>query len=383
MPKETPLSAVLSKIDSGLNLKLSSETVEKIMQAKEPEDLYEHLQNAIKLEHATIPPYLTALYSIKSNSNKEVAQIIFSVVRQEMLHMTIAANVLNALGGEPKIGDPDFIPTYPGMLPMIEEGPLVGLAPLSMDLVKNVFMRIELPEDPTDFPHEKPSTLLQSGKPTEQNYRTIGQFYSAIIERLKENPDWIKEDLSRQVVNPQWFSSGLLFPISNYGDAVRALEIIIDQGEGTEKGENPLDSQGNIAHYYKFSEIAEGARLYRNSSGNFVYDESQPIKLDESCIWELVENSKAADYEPRSVPRRMVDQFNYSYTSLLKGLHRTFNGEPNYLNTVMGLMFELKLQAEKMAERKIEPADLEEGVSRIGKVGKYLAPSFEYAPTLN
>ena len=28
-------------------------------------DLHEHLQWAIELEHATIPPYLCALYSIK------------------------------------------------------------------------------------------------------------------------------------------------------------------------------------------------------------------------------------------------------------------------------------------------------------------------------
>ena len=34
------------------------------------EDLHEHLQWAIELEHATIPPYLCALYSIKDNSNQ-------------------------------------------------------------------------------------------------------------------------------------------------------------------------------------------------------------------------------------------------------------------------------------------------------------------------
>ena len=35
------------------------------------EDLQQHLQWAIELEHSTLPPYLTALYSIKDGSNTQ------------------------------------------------------------------------------------------------------------------------------------------------------------------------------------------------------------------------------------------------------------------------------------------------------------------------
>ncbi|NEO96090.1 MAG: hypothetical protein F6K56_40470, partial [Moorea sp. SIO3G5] len=100
-------------------LKIPVGIIQQIHQAKEAQDLYTHLQAALELEHSTIPPYLTALYSIQPNSNQTIAEIIFSVVREEMLHMVIVANVLNAIGGSPQVNKPEFIPTYPGNLPMV------------------------------------------------------------------------------------------------------------------------------------------------------------------------------------------------------------------------------------------------------------------------
>ena len=44
---------------------------------------------------------------------------IKGVVIEEMLHMTIAANVLNAVGGHPAIDRPDFVPNYPQDLPAL------------------------------------------------------------------------------------------------------------------------------------------------------------------------------------------------------------------------------------------------------------------------
>ena len=73
-----------------------------------------------------------------------------------------------------------------------------------------------------------------------------------------------------------------------------------------------------------------------------------------------MENSKSKYYPKGSIALRLVDQFNYSYTDLL-------NGEPQYSNTVMALMYELKLQAQEMIE--ITDPDL----------GKQVTPAFEYA----
>src|SRR3954447_6799560 len=90
-------------------------------------ELQTALQNAIRLEHATIPPYLTALATLTGNtaSVKFARQVIRDVVIEEMLHMTLACNVLNAIGGHPSITGDGFIPTYPHELPMGVAGDLV------------------------------------------------------------------------------------------------------------------------------------------------------------------------------------------------------------------------------------------------------------------
>jgi hypothetical protein len=59
-----------------------------------------------------------------------------------MMHMTIACNILNALGGEPIISKPHFVPSYPTHLPMcIGDSLIVGLERYSRELVKDVFMK--------------------------------------------------------------------------------------------------------------------------------------------------------------------------------------------------------------------------------------------------
>ena len=70
------------------------------------EDLQQHLQWAIELEHSTLPPYLSALYSIKDGANQEAVEVIHSVFIEEMLHLTLAANILNAVGGSPQLDTP-------------------------------------------------------------------------------------------------------------------------------------------------------------------------------------------------------------------------------------------------------------------------------------
>jgi hypothetical protein len=81
------------------------------------ESLREHLQWAIELEHSTIPPYLCALYSIETGHNAEAIEVVSSVVVEEMLHLTLAANLLNAVGGRPRLDIPKMLPGYPRALP--------------------------------------------------------------------------------------------------------------------------------------------------------------------------------------------------------------------------------------------------------------------------
>ena len=69
---------------------------------KTVDDLHYYLVQAMKIEHATLPPYIVALYSLKPGSNIEAFQILRTVLVEEMLHLTLAANVFNAVGGDIK-----------------------------------------------------------------------------------------------------------------------------------------------------------------------------------------------------------------------------------------------------------------------------------------
>ncbi len=97
--------------------------------------LREALQKAIELEHATIPPYLAAYYTLSETGAgpQQARKRLRRIFRQEMEHMRLACNVLNAIGGKPRIGGPDFMPHYPGPLPMGiggAEGLVVGIKAL-------------------------------------------------------------------------------------------------------------------------------------------------------------------------------------------------------------------------------------------------------------
>ncbi|MEV4180647.1 ferritin-like domain-containing protein [Streptosporangium canum] len=77
------------------------------------DSLREHLQWAVELEHATLPPYLCALYSLDPERTPEATEVVSSVFAEEMLHLTLAANLLNAVGGRPRLDMPRMLPPHP------------------------------------------------------------------------------------------------------------------------------------------------------------------------------------------------------------------------------------------------------------------------------
>ena len=73
-----------------------------------------------------------------------------------------------------------------------------------------------------------------------------------------------------------------------------------------------------------------------------------PIPFDAAGVWPIVANPNSGMYPPASIQRVESDVFNELYSDLLRALHMTFNGQPDYLDTAIGLMFDLKLQALKL-----------------------------------
>lgn len=343
-------------------IKINPLIVKQIRAASTLEALFPLFQNAIELEHATIPPYLTALFSIKPGTETETRSIIHSIVIEEMLHMTISSNILNAIGGHPKINYNKFVPEYPGNLPMgIASGLVVGLEPYSPQLAHDVFMVIEEPENP--LPLKGLEVTAE-----EPEFRTIGEFYMALQEALEVLAPEILPGPRAYQVTSNFYPPDQLYPIITKTDAINAINIIIEQGEGTTT--SPVDAEGQIAHYYRFEELYRGCKLVADSSAPYGYSYTgAPIPFDAANVWPLFPNTKAAMLAPGSEERRALDEFNQTYKNLLNGLHTTFNGQPDFLNNTIGLMFDLRLAMQKLG-----------AIPFPGKTGFTIGPSFEFIP---
>ncbi|SOD82287.1 ferritin-like domain-containing protein [Spirosoma fluviale] len=308
------------------------------------DELKSALQTAIELEHSTIPPYLCALYSIKENSNRVATAIIRSVVVEEMLHMILAANLLNAIGGEPKINAKCLIPTYPAYLPNSDKSFKIDLAPFSKPTIK-VFLQIEKPA---------PSPV----KPKVKGYSTIGQFYSALmlgIEYVNEHtPGGIfSQDASqkkRQITTEHYYGGGgQIVPIYCIEDARLAIEEIVGQGEGIDgtiddSDEKLFGEDFEYAHYFRFNELL--CEQYYNIEDT---PKEGPTGDKLPVDWEAVHNMKLnptmRDFEDRPELMALAQSFNETYSTLLDNIHDACNGQPDQLMKGIGLMYQLKYKA--------------------------------------
>ncbi|MDQ1747875.1 MAG: hypothetical protein QOD07_2138 [Frankiaceae bacterium] len=333
-------------------------------QTPDPAVVRASLQSAIELEHSTIPLYLYALYSLDEQKNGEICSIIESVVVEEMLHMTLAANTLNALGGRPVIDAPGFLPTYPGPLPGGVQAELsVSLAPFSMgdpDGQLETFLTIEEPERPIDFP---PRLEAEADL-------TIGEFYATIAAAIAQLGDSAFVDPPRNQVGPDLMHDSVV--VVDVATATTAIRTIVEQGEGTSKSPSEGAGDGRYAHYYRFNQIKEGHLLEPTGGGpapddQYAYD-GAAIPFHSSGVYPVQKNP--GPYPGGSVQSIANDNFNYTYTSLLRALHALFNGMPTQaqLDIAIGLMMSLKGQAKAM-------------MSGVPDPGVVTGPTFEYQPT--
>lgn len=337
-------------------LKIEAKYIQGVKAATKPEHLHAYMQKAIELEHATIPPYLTAMFSLRRNQNEKIREVIHSVVIEEMLHMTISSNILLALGGRPAINTKEFVPAYPGPLPMnVGDGLVVGLEQYSKELMWNVFMEIEEPENPLHI-----GTLTS---PIPDDQYTIGQFYEKVQEQILALPGKELPGNPAFQVTSSFFPEKELFPILTKEDAARAIDIIIEQGEGTPSAPT---FEGEIAHYYKFYELYKQLTIKEIKNSQYVFGQPS-IPFDPQGVYNIRANTKAKDLAAGTEARNNLDEFNATYTRLLNGLHVTFNGQPDYLDNTLGLMYDVKLMGEKLCATPYPD-----------QPGMFVGPSFEF-----
>jgi hypothetical protein len=334
-------------------------------------ELRKYLQGALEIEHLTIPPYLTAMYTIRAGTNKAAYYVIRSVVLEEMLHMTLVANLLNAVGGRPRVAHPDFVRRYPARLPYSALDvtiPLQHFSPAAM----RTFLLIEHPQRFDDDP-------LPSGP----GWTSIGQFYDFIRRGLLTLVGQLGEanvfcGRRERQVGPEDFynSGGEAFPVTDLASALRALRVITEQGEGLPNSIFDSDDQlfgeaRQVAHYFRFNEILTG-RGY----GPHDIPGAPPTGPEIDVRWQdayLIDpNASVADYarsEDNAVYRHAM-AFNDAYAELLAHLEIAFNGLPRFM--ILGVPAMLRLR--ELAERLYHNPHPDPGK---GQQGYFASATFE------
>ncbi|MGH3770930.1 MAG: ferritin-like domain-containing protein [Pseudonocardiaceae bacterium] len=312
-------------------------------------ELRTYLQGALEIEHLTIPPYLTAMYTIRAGTNQAAYYAIRSVVLEEMLHMTLVANVLNAVGGRPRVAHPDFVRGYPAMLPYSALDVTIPLQHFSPEAMRT-FLLIEHPQRLDDNP-------LPSGK----GWTSIGQFYDFIRQGLLALVTELGEDTvfrgrpERQVGPADFYNSGgEVFPVTDLASALLALRVITEQGEGLSDSLFDSDDQvfgetRQVAHYFRFNEILTG-RGY----GPHDTPDALPTGPEIDVRWEdayrIDPNASVASYaryDNTAVYQHAV-AFNDAYAELLAHLEIAFNGTPRFMILGVPAMLRLRDLAERL-----------------------------------
>ena len=302
--------------------------------------LHHYLYVAMQIEHATIPPYLMAMYSIHPGTNSDAVHILRVVVVEEMLHLTLAANLLNAVNGKPDLTTPDFVPEYPAGLPNGEEDFVVDLQPFSWDAVQN-FLEIERREPP---PSSEPRMIRRRpirhsfvARPLQPDpdlhYCTIGDFYEEIrlgIEYLyAQNPSGLFTGNPDKQIGPEYYYSGggRLLEVTNIGTAREAIRIIVEQGEGF--GGGIFNEENELAHFYRFEQLQLG-RYYEpgNTPGQA---SGPPLEVDWNAVYPVAKNPKLKHYQNDPELFAAAGAFNADYARFLALLTRAYNGERQLL----------------------------------------------------
>lgn len=295
------------------------------------------LHAALRLEFAVIPVYLSAGFSLGTR-NSAIAQLLIRVAIEEMLHFTVVANTLNAIGIPPDVKG--AVPTFPFDLDVIEPPLRMELRSFSPDLVRDLFLRIETPEDPIEFKLLAAAAVAQP--------RTVGEFYEGIIDIFEADTipglfDVDPANLNVPVIpDPPSFQeiayrddddngkypipASIDFRITDRASVIRHLKWVVDQGEGTSRSDtNPIDTSGLPAHYYRFVSILEGRYLVEDEAaeGGFSYSGGS-LSFDPADVHESDPNPKAADYTEHNRLFQSMNRFNSTYSAMIDALSVAF-----------------------------------------------------------
>jgi hypothetical protein len=301
-------------------------------------DLRSAAQLALQVEFSTIPVYLSGLYSITDTGSKAY-QILRSVLMEEMFHVNQAANLIVALGGQPRFTH-EFAPVYPGYLPHANENttPLLGLYRASIDVFSNVYAAIETPA-PWDAPAQG------------DHYDTIAQLYQSLVDAIEAFPGNPFE-----VVSPEFRQrtdiylgkfGGRVIEVRDKASALAGIDQIVRQGEGKVPADRPLAPREPYGAYNQYGLRTDGTYgpILGTPEELSHFMKFREVSLDVANFPPTLPATSNPRLEDFSNPEAqgMAKAFNQHYSVMLRGFERTFvrgNFDP-FFGVVLNLMHEV------------------------------------------
>jgi hypothetical protein len=314
-------------------IRLQSKPIASIAEARK------QLETAIGVEFGTLPPYLYALYSIPPGENLQASGRIKSVAMQEMIHMCLACNILNAIGGEPALKPPKYPGPLPGDIGPPDGKPLtIRLYPFSKEAMGQG-MAIEEPQDGAiDFPDKPMLKAGAAGEPV-----TIGEFYTRLDAYLATLPPTAWKAGRHQIDDNQYFM-GQLFDVNNYDDAHKAISQIVSEGEGAK--DDPLDFQQEVAHYYRFAEVFRNQVLTKDPNPKG-YAWGVPLGVDWDKVYPAITDPASHDFAKDPPAARAAQQAcDEAFSRMVRELQLAVTGHEGHLGLAVRAMFDLRRAAQ-------------------------------------
>jgi CDGSH-type Zn-finger protein/truncated hemoglobin YjbI len=312
------------------------------------------LCEAAELEHVIMCQYLYAAFSMKQRADEGLnrrelervehwRQAVAHIATQEMLHLALVQNLLSAVGGAPHLTRPN-LPQPAGHYP---PGMIFTLLPFGEDALRH-FMFLERPEgmDLRDAPGleaaSRAAPMMQQGEivPRLQDFATVGHLYRSIevgIKHLcaKYGEPWLFVGPPAAQAKPEHFGWPQLVEVVDADSAQRAVDTILDQGEGPR-------GHWRKAHFGQFVEILDEYLALKQANPSF-----EPTRPVMPATVRSGEGDRSLPLIVDAFTARCADLFNVVYEVLLLVLERYFarieesDEEFTTLAQVsLGLMFE-------------------------------------------
>src|SRR6516225_298970 len=293
------------------------------------------LCEAAELEHGIMCQYLYAAFSLKQPDGEGLSQAeadavrrwrkhIFHIAAQEMLHLSLVQNLLSAIGAAPHLSRPNF----PQPASHYPAGVHLALLPFGEEALRH-FMFLERPEgmDIGDaegmaaFAKAVPAVMprVQVGEivPRGQDFATVGHLYRSIEAGVAHLADKLGEEAlfvgpPRAQATEQYFGWPELVAVTDVASAQRAIDEILEQGEGPR-------GHWKDAHFGQFVAILDEFEQFREANPAF-----EPARPVIPVNVRPSERDTGVPLATDPVARQVMDLFNVSYEILLLMLQRFF-----------------------------------------------------------